>query len=624
MCGILGELRRKDVVDRAVFGAALNTLQCRGPDAMGIYCDRGIALGHRRLSIIDLSESARQPMANEDETVWITFNGEIYNYKQLRPQLPHHHVWRSASDTEVLVHGYEEWGSSLVNQIEGMFAFAIYDRPAQRLTLARDHFGKKPLYYYHDAETFAFASELKALLALPSVRSHLTVDPLSVQKFLYYGYVPSPHSIFAQIRKLEPSTVVEFDLHNWELKRHRCYWPLEQTTLAANPGTDADVLERVDHLLDAAVAKRLQADVPVGVFLSGGVDSSLIAAHVARQAPAIEAFTVGYRNSPEADESEFATRVARRLGIHLHLCNFEDSNVRDSFVGALNYLDEPMADAAIIPLYFLSQFTRQRVTVVLSGDGGDELFGGYDKYSAQRWMERLGHARFLMALVGRFMPDRNTYRKLFACSNLSLPMRQFIWGSGSPMPDQVAALLSVDPFTLDRVFEEAEACAASFHQADVVNRCLYLDCRIQLPDWYLVKGDRATMAHSLEMRNPLLDKELAEYAFSLPGNWKLRGNRGKYLLKRIAERYVDRECIYRPKRGFGVPLAKWIRADLRDLFAEYLFRNTGYFNRKTVRRLYDQHMSGSADHQFVLLRIFAFNYFAARLLNETAPAASAS
>ena len=608
MCGILGWFRREDAVDRDVFTAALETLRARGPDQEGVWIDGNRALGHKRLSILDLSTSGRQPMGNEDGSIQIVFNGEIYNYRDVQADLKGDHAWRSKTDTEVLIHGYEEWGDRLVDRIEGMFAFAIYDRRKERLLFARDHFGKKPLYYFAGQETLAFASELKALLAIPEVRQQLRLDHLSVQKYLIYGYVPSPQSIFEGVRKLEPSSLMTFDLREWKIVDQRCFWRLEDVSLEQGRG-EQELLRETEERLEQAVVKRLHADVPVGVFLSGGVDSSLITSFVHRHAPSVEAFTVVYRSSPEADESEFAKMAAEHAGIRCNQCNFEDSDVEKCFVEILDYLDEPMADAAIIPLHFVSKFTRQSVTVVLSGDGGDEVFGGYGKYRAQLWLERLRWAGLLLrAARGLFAAD-GAYRKLAACAGLPFAARQFIFGSGGPVPEDARRLMPAGRFATGEVFREAADYTGRFAQRDVLNRSLFLDCRIQLPDWYLVKGDRATMATSLEMRNPLLDKALAEYAFGIPGEWKVRSGETKYLLKRLAVRHTDRRCVYRPKRGFGVPLDRWIRNDLRDLFSEYLPRSPAFIDSDCVGRLHREHLEGKRDWRFHLLRVFNLNYF---------------
>ncbi len=607
MCGILGQLNRTGPVNQELFSEMLNTLKKRGPDQSGDFFVDNIALGQRRLSIIDLSEAGKQPMFNEDESIAIIFNGEIYNYQNVKKELGGDHQWKSKSDTEVLIHGYEEFGQKIVEKIEGMFAFAIYDKKNNLLTLARDHFGKKPLYYYLDEEIFCFASELKAIIENPQIKQKLKIDESSLAKYLFYGYIPSPNSIFDKIKKLEPATTFQFDLKNWKIINRYDFWKLEDVKIKNNY-PENEVLSRVEELIKKSVEKRLMADVPLGIFLSGGVDSSLIAKYLSGYSPQTNAFTVCYKNSPEADESEYAKRVANKLGINYNLCYFEDQIVQENFLEILDYLDEPMADAAIIPLYFVSKFAKDKITVVLSGDGGDEIFGGYNKYKAQKFIEDFGFLGFLSELGGKLISKKSPYYKLLKSFGLDFSARQFIFGSGSFLPEEAEKLLK-KPIKLDLVFEEARKYENTFEQKDAINRSLFLDCKIQLPDWYLVKGDRATMATSLEMRNPLLDKDLAEFAFSLSGKWKIRNGEQKYVLKKLASKYFDQDLVYRKKSGFGVPLDKWIRRELKDLFQEFLFKDNGFFDLGYVKLIYDEHMTGKMDHRFKLLRIFNFNYW---------------
>jgi asparagine synthase (glutamine-hydrolysing) len=352
--------------------------------------------------------------------------------------------------------------------------------------------------------------------------------------------------------------------------------------------------------------------VPVGVFLSGGVDSSLVSAYVARHAPALEAFTVAYRASPGSDESGYAMRAAAGVGIRQHLCNLEGESVLSSFLEMLEYLDEPMADAAIIPLYFVAKFAREKVTVVLSGDGGDELFAGYGKHAAQVWLERLGPVRGALQAGKRWFRRGSAARKLAACATLPFAARQFLFGSGGPTLDEAATLMGQGDLLVGDVFEDALACDAAFRQKDVLNRSLYLDCRILLPDGYLVKADRATMANSLEMRNPLLDRALAEFAFSIPGGFKMRMGQTKRILKRLAARHVDRSCVYRRKSGFMSPLSHWTRHELRDLTEDSVAAAADLLDAGRVRRLLRDHMDGRLDARFVVLRLLNLGFFLKR------------
>lgn len=608
MCGILGQINRVDNIEQGVFLEMLETLAKRGPDQEGYFFDKNIALGHKRLSIIDLSESGRQPMFNSEGNVGIVFNGEIYNYQELKDGLRLGYDWASKTDTEVLVHGYEEYGQDIVKKIEGMFAFAVYDRNKQIITLARDHFGKKPLYYYLDEDIFCFASEIKAIIRNQKIKKKLGIDRLSLTKYLFYGYVPSPNSIFDGIKKLEPSMTIQFDIRNWKLINKFQYWNLEAIKLDNNI-TEGDILEKSEDLIRRAVRKRLMSDVPLGIFLSGGVDSSLIASYLSEHSASASSFTVCYKDYPEADESEYAARVSKKLGMDNNLCYFDDRSVEKDFLEILDYLDEPMADAAIIPLYFISKYAKNKITVALNGDGGDELFGGYAKYKVQKFIEDHKYAKFLIKAVKPFSGRNSAYYKLFSAYNLDFSARQFIFGSGSFLTEEMAELLNGEALDIKKIFEEAARYNNVFNQTDIVNKSLFLDCKIQLPDWYLVKADRAAMAASLEVRSPFLDKELSEFIFSLNGNWKIRDGEYKYILKKLAAKYVDHDIIYRKKRGFGVPLDKWIRNELKEVFREYLFLENYFFNKEYVEKLYFEHMLEKADHSFKLLRIFNFNYW---------------
>lgn len=607
MCGIVGIVQKNKPVDKKKCANAANTLYKRGPDQSGIYVKDNIGLAHRRLSIIDLSQKGAQPMFNLDGTVGIVFNGEIYNYREIKEQLGEKYEWKSKTDTEVLLHAYEEWGYDMVEKIEGMFAFAIFDNVRGEVFFARDHFGKKPLYYYMDDDVFMLASEIKAILKNDHIKSRLKIDEASLMKYLFYGYVPSPGSIFKEIKKAEPATAYIFDKTLWKIVHSYRYWNLNEIEINCAL-REEEVLKRSEELIRESVEKRLMSDVPLGVFLSGGVDSSLVAALLSRLSPDTNAFTVCYKDAREADESKYARQVAKHLGIKYNLCYFQEADVKTHFVEMLDYLDEPMADAAIIPLYFIAKYAKDKITVALSGDGGDEVFAGYPKHTAQTFIEAHKYLSFIARVAGGLMPRNHPYYKLVKAFNEPFAARQFMFGSGGFMNDEARKIIN-GSFDAGSIFEDALSQCEKFKQPDVLNKSLFLDCAIQLPDWYLVKGDRATMAASLEMRNPLLDKNLAEFMFSVPGNMKTKGGESKYLLKKIAATYVPHEVIYRQKRGFGVPLHKWIRHELKDLMHDYLSQKNDYFNQKQVEKLFSDHLKGKMDNSFKLLRIFNFNYF---------------
>jgi asparagine synthase (glutamine-hydrolysing) len=622
MCGIAGIAVRGGAIDAASVVAMGAALMARGPDQEGFWTDGRVAFAHRRLSIIDLTEAGRQPMANETDRVHLVFNGEIYNHAQLRHTLPTRHRWKSRSDSEVLVHGWEEYGPDLVNHIEGMFAFAIHDADSQTLFLARDHFGKKPLYYFHDREIFAFASELKGLLALPEIRRRVSIDPVSVCRFLCYGYIPAPASIFAEVRKLPAASSLALNLATWSLAEPRRYWFPERIRVR-HDSADAEALESIEGLIANAVQKRLVADVPVGLFLSGGVDSSVVAAAVASRHERPAAFSIVYRNDP-ADESAYARRVARQCGLPLTECEFEGQDVVASFRAMLDYLDEPFADPAIVPLHHLSQFARQSVTVALSGDGGDEIFAGYAKYRAQSIIERYGWLLRMGVPLRALFPISHPAYKLLASLPLPFAARHMLFGTGGFMPRDIAGLVRCDVPDDATLFADAMAADSALPKADPINRGLLLDASMLLPECYLVKADRATMATSLELRNPLLDKSLAEYTYVLPGGSKVRRLTTKWHLKALARRRFDRDIIDRPKRGFGVPLDRWIREELRPLFNQYVAVDSGWFDAARVQAMYGRHLKGADDFRFLLYRICVFHAWMERFASPSAIGANHS
>ncbi|HBY10082.1 MAG: hypothetical protein UW13_C0013G0007 [candidate division WWE3 bacterium GW2011_GWA1_43_94] len=607
MCGILGRVNRYDVVNQELFLKQLNTLNKRGPDTFGTeYCGR-VALGHRRLSIIDLSEKGNQPMFNESGSLAVIFNGEIYNYKSVLDSLPGTHVLNSASDTEALLHGYEDFGKNLIKRIEGMFAFCIYDRSKEQLFLARDHFGKKPLYYYLDDNVFIFASEIKAIVADPYIRGQLDIDNKSLIKFLYYGYVPSTNSVYKQIHKLRPSHSMVFDINTWSLVEDIAYWTPQDVVMRTY--SEEEIISTLDDLIEKAVKKRLISDVPLGIFLSGGVDSSLVAHYLAQYANNLTSYTVCYEEDRSIDESEYARFVAQKYGFKYNLVNFDPGQVQVLFKGIYDYLDEPLADSAIVPLYFISRESRKDLTVVLSGDGGDELFAGYPKYIAQKYISENTWADKIVPHLTK-LPFSSSLKRLFAMYPYDFAIRQFVLGSGGFLPGETGELLAsdVETTTLLEIFEDAMSYNSQYNHEDLINRGSYLDTRLQLPDWYLVKSDRATMANSQELRSPLLDKALAEYAFSVHGFEKIRGGTSKYLLKKLAGKYFPKNFVRRKKRGFGVPMDKWIRSELKDMFYDVCLEDTAFFNKDSVKKLLDSHVQGKSTNGFKLLRIFSINY----------------
>jgi len=617
MCGIFGFLTRKktEVPEIESLRKMRDTMVHRGPDEQGEYIrpmdDRGpyVFFGHRRLSIIDLA-GGHQPLSNEDGTVWVLLNGEIYNFQELKEDLEKKgHCFQTRSDTEVIAHGYEEYGKNCIERLHGMFAIAIWDEGKKTLLLARDRLGKKPLYYSLINETFLFASELKALMAYPHFPRQ--IDPLSFMKYLFYEFVPSPHTIFREAKKLPAASYLLWDERGREMKE---YW-------SPFPGKDRDEVlpekeaeERMMELLKKAVKRRLISDVPLGIFLSGGIDSSLIAALAQKEVPGkVKTFSISFED-PSFDESKYALLASRHIGTDHYEKRMTPENLLHLVPKLPDILDEPMADASIIPTYLLSQFTREQVTVALGGDGGDELFAGYPTYLAhqvatryERWLESL-HP--VLNFLGNLLPvsDGNIsfdFKVKKFLSGVGFPdgIRNYVWlGSfiSSNLPEVLSPEISVQ-FDEIRLVEEISSRERDFPLKDRITLLQYLDLKLYLQESILVKVDRASMANSLEVRAPFLDHELVEFIMGLPSTYKLKGFTSKYLLKKAAQPYLPNEIIQRKKKGFGVPIAKWTKGPLKEMFMDLLsfdrIRGEGLLNPQRVEKLLQDHLLNRRDNR---------------------------
>jgi len=632
MCGIAGLVHsdRGHPVDRALVTRMTSCLAHRGPDAQGLQVWPGAAIGHRRLSIIDLA-TGDQPIFNEDRTVAVVLNGEIYNFQALREELEGHgHRFSTRSDTEAIVHAYEEWGERCVERLAGMFAFALWDDRRRRLLLARDRVGKKPLYYAPEGERLLFASELKSLLQDASLKRVLNLEALDA--YFSLGAVQAPATILQGIEQLPPAHYLV-----WEGGRARVseYWDVPH--VPPTPRTEAETLAKLDALLLDAVRVRLVSDVPVGAFLSGGVDSSAIVEAMARlSSRPVVTTSVGFTEQAFS-ELEHARAVAKAVGTDHHEVVLQ-ARAADVLPRLVWHLDEPFADSSALPTYYVAKAARERVTVALSGDGGDEIFAGYQRrYGLNRTEARL--RRWLPAWlragvlrpIGRVYPKADwiprPLRARYFLQNLGTTFERAYFADLSLFrtdekarllsPELKTALAGHDPFRpFSRHFERVRGL-------DPLSQLLYVDLKSWLANDMLVKVDRMSMANGLEIRCPLLDHRLIEFAATVASELKYRGRTSKYLLKRHLEGRVPYSVIHRPKQGFEIPLARWLRTDLRELGEDVLFSaralGRGHLEPARLRHLWDRHQRGIRDHSAQIWAVLMFEMWARTFLDRQEP-----
>ena len=624
MCGITGifDTRGSRDIDRAVLQRMNDSQLHRGPDEGSLHIEPGVGLGHRRLSIIDIA-TGQQPLFNEDGSVVVIFNGEIYNYQQLIPELQAlGHVFHTKSDTEVIVHAWESWGADCVKRFRGMFAFALWDRNRQTFFMARDRLGVKPMYYaLLDDGNLLFGSELKSILAYGGLRRD--IDPLAVEEYFALGYVAEPRTIFKQARKLPPA-------HTLCIRRGQpvgepvAYWDVRFTL--DNQITQADAQAELVQRLRESVRLRMIAEVPLGAFLSGGVDSSAVVAMMAGlSAEPVNTCSIAF-DDPAFNESAFAQMVADRYQTN-HRVETVQSDDFDLIDTLARLYDEPYADSSAIPTYRVCQLARKHVTVALSGDGGDESFGGYRRYRLHMMEERMRSAlpeavrRPMFGLMGRLYPKADWAPRMFRAKTtfegLARGSVEAYFHSVSilrdPMRNQLFSArfkTELAGYNAQEVFDRHAAQAGTDDPLALIQ---YLDLKTYLVGDINTKVDRASMAHSLEVREPLMDHELVEWLATLPSDFKIQGQEGKYLFKKSMEPHLPQEVLYRPKMGFSVPLARWFRGPLKQRVQDAVLgerlASTGWFNPAYLRHLVQAHQSGARDYSSPLWTLLMFEAF---------------
>ena len=615
MCGICGvvDFNRPEAVSAEVLQRMNDTLAHRGPNDAGIHLAPHVGLGHRRLSIIDVA-GGHQPLSNEDRTVWVLLNGEIYNYPELRERLlKRHHAFATCSDTEVIAHLYEDEGEACFAQLRGMFAIALWDAPERHLLLARDRVGKKPLFYSHQGAQVIFGSELKALLA--SQQINRAIDPHSISDYFSLGYVPAPKTIYRSVRKVLPG---HYLLCSSQGVKEVQYWDL----FFANPSqqTEEQWCELLRNHICEATRVRLMSEVPLGAFLSGGVDSSTVVAFMSRlMNRPVTTCSIAFEEE-EYNEAPFARQIAGAFQTDHH-----EHTVKPRAVDVVNKLawhyDEPFADSSAVPTYYVSSVARQHVTVALGGDGGDENFAGYRRYCRHQYSNRVRSfvplyiRRPLFGALGRYYPAlgwaprfvraRNTFQSLAGS-----PLEGYFDLVSIFRTDEKRRLLSGDLRNSLNGYDTIEVLRQYYERSDgpdPLSRIQYLDIKTYLTDDILAKVDRASMAVSLEVRAPLLDHKLMELAARMPAGLKLRGTKGKYILKKALEPILPSNILYRHKQGFSIPLHQWFRHELKELAQEALFSTQdGVLEGAYVRKIWDQHQKGLSDRSAYLWAVLMF------------------
>jgi len=603
MCGIVGIWHKdKRPIDVQILTRMRDAMYFRGPNDSGIWVNGAIGFGHRRLSIIDLSSLGHQPMIDEESGAVIVYNGEVYNYPEIKSELENYGFrFKSKTDTEVVLKAYRKWGGACVNRFIGMFSFAIFDPQLKGIFLARDRIGIKPLYYFLGKDTFIFASRLSALMVNPACPQD--IDPEALGLYLDTGFVPAPWSILKGVNKLRPGYTLWIDEKGFEIN---CYWDPSDIKIDTSLKDDEEIIGKFDSLLHDVIKRHLISDVPLGAFLSGGTDSSLVAAIMSRYTKTPpETFTIGFKEK-RYNESAYAKNIAEYLGTKHNERIMQSNDLLSLLDKNTFYYDEPLADCSTLPTMMVSQFAKENVTVCLSGDGGDELFAGYHPYLILFYLRRfynLPHSlRFILgkaiakissrkyAIIGESFAQKDALESFAFMRNIN---------RGPALLDYAA------PGIKDLFWE----CSVNLHEFDKVTKSCRLDLAYYLPDDILQKVDVASMSVSLEARVPLLDHRIVEFALSLPLKYKLRGKDSKWLVKKVLSKYIPPKLFQRPKKGFVAPIDKWFRAELKEMVQDELsssrIKQFGYLKPEAVKQSLDAHMSNKADTQQILWAILS-------------------
>lgn len=612
MCGVTALIQEKgNPVNPRLFRRMNNLLINRGPDESGTFISSNVALGSRRLSIIDL-KSGRQPITNEDRSLVIVFNGEIYNYKTLRKSLERFHRFKTDSDTEVVLHLFEDKGEDTPKYLDGMFAFLIYNRATHTLFAARDHLGIKPLYYSLQNGIFIAASEPRSIIAHPQIRKSL--DHQSLELLLLLEHIPSPFSIWQSVHKLLPGHILKYK--KGALSSSEYWHPTFNPKSSASP---SELLDALNSALSSAVARSLVADVPVGTFLSGGIDSSMITALVKKVHPRVHTFSVGFEDQ-SYDESPYSRLVAKYLGTSHHEQIFSEKKLLETIPTLSKHMDEPLADYSLLPSSLLAEFTRKYVKVALSGDGGDEMFGVYPTRWAQQvfpiWSSLPHPIKLAAGSLVNLLPTSSSNFSLkfiadkFISGHHNSHLREILW-PGAFTPSEIPTLLSSNPrFTQSRLLSSLITPLNTLGSSDKSDQLSALSLRYYLSEQILAKVDRASMMHSLEVRPPFLSLPLVEFATKLPTNQKTTFLHTKILFKKLARHYLPKEIVQRPKKGFGIPMAKWLNSNLNPLMHELLeptkLNKQGLFNSKYTSQLIKEHETQKKNNYKKLWTLMTF------------------